>query len=72
MTNGNYIKGLLAALVISFLSWNFGFMTGADTAICVYERMATVKTAKEIEACQQVNTNTPYFIIRKNMPEAWK
>lgn len=75
MIKSNYIKVTLVTLGIlslSYLSWNEGFETGVDTVLCIETVIETKKPAKEIESCRGVNTNTPYYILRRNLPENWK
>jgi hypothetical protein len=62
----------LGILCLSYLSWNKGFETGVDTSLCVVTHLQTKRPVKEIESCGRVNPNTPYYILRRNLPENWK
>ena len=75
MSKSNYVKGTLVTLGIlslSYLSWNEGFESGLDASLCVVTHVQTKSPVKEIESCGRVNTNTPYYILRRNLPDSWK
>lgn len=56
----------------TFFVWNAGFVTGADTMLCVNEYSLTKKNPIEIEACGRVNKQTRFFQMRQTLPENLK
>lgn len=63
---------LLAALTYTFVIWSLGFNQGLDTALCVVTHLETEEPIEQIENCRRVNQNSPFVVLRRNLPESLK
>lgn len=68
----NFAFNVALFSVMSFVFWNIGFNRGADSAFCAIEVTVFEGDINSISSCQRVNTNAPFYLIRRNLPEIMK